>query len=700
MKIFTNKVFKNYFTMMLALTFLELIFRLVMKLPILDWACLRIFLEVNIISLVLSTIFSFCGRILGDILSFVATLIFTIYAIGQAGFENYLGVYVSFGTSSQLGAVTDYFKDYLDSFNPKFWLMLIPVAAMGIFYIFFERRFYIIERNEIIDFSDKFDSLERKEQNEKERFKFRKKIAKNSKINAMVMAVVLGILFYLTLTLSFMQNDIQLKSTKSLLLNPDMPNIAVGQFGIASYGLLDIKSTLMPSSSTTEESYDTYKKVEQVKSDYTRYIDDTTWESLIKDETNSNYKTLSNYYISQKITDKNDYTGMFKDKNLIVIMMESTSTIAINQKYFPNLYKIYNEGWSWTNAYSPRNSCSTGNNEMSGMTSLYTINNTCTANIYKNNKYPESLFNLFKNAGYTTSSYHNYTEKYYARKTIHPNMGSDHYYGVTELGIPYSNAYKEWPSDVELMDKFLNITEDQDKFMAWITTVSSHQPYTQDSELGNLYLDMFKDTNYDMSLKRYLSKLKVLDNALGELLDGLKEQGKLDDTVIVLYGDHYPYGLTDSTINQYMDYDVSENNEVDRTPFVIYNSGLTATKHDEYTTYMNIVPTVANLFGLDYDPRLYAGTDLLSKDYVSRAYFANGSWQDEKAYYNATTGKISLKDENNGYTAEEIQEINKQINEKIHMSNLAIKTNYFEYLNSKIHPEKELETTEKSKKSS
>ena len=91
---------------MLALTFLELIFRLVMKLPILDWACLRIFLEVNIISLVLSTIFSFCGRILGDILSFVATLIFTIYAIGQAGFENYLGVYVSFGTSSQLTIFT------------------------------------------------------------------------------------------------------------------------------------------------------------------------------------------------------------------------------------------------------------------------------------------------------------------------------------------------------------------------------------------------------------------------------------------------------------------------------------------------------------------------------------------------------------------------------------------------------------------
>ena len=83
-------------------------------------------------------------------------------------------------------------------------------------------------------------------------------------------------------------------------------------------------------------------------------------------------------------------------------MIESGSNIMINEKYYPNLYTLYNEGWTWENAYSPRNACSTGNNEMSGMVSLYTINNVCTANRYRNNKYPESLFNLFTKAGYTT----------------------------------------------------------------------------------------------------------------------------------------------------------------------------------------------------------------------------------------------------------------------------------------------------------
>lgn len=314
------------------------------------------------------------------------------------------------------------------------------------------------------------------------------------------------------------------------------------------------------------------------------------------------------------------------------------------------------------------------------MVSLFTINNSCTANNYKNNVYPQAIFNLFNNAGYTTSSYHNYTEQYYARATIHPNMGSQKYYGVQDLGIPYKNVYQEWPSDVTLVEKMLDITEDEDKFMVWLTSVSAHQPYTQSSELGDKYLDLFKDTNYNISLKRYLSKLKEFDNAIGALLEGLEEQGKLDDTVIVLYSDHYPYGLTNSTLNSYFDYDVSVQNNTDKTPFIIYNTNIQGQKFNEYTSYMNIVPTVANLFGLDYDPRLYAGQDLFSSKYDNRVIFADGSWKDDVAYYNASTGKITYFEVNTTYTSEEIKKINETIKNKISMSNLAIKTNYFEYL--------------------
>ena len=681
-KLFYSKTFKNYICMMLTLFAVEIVFRLVSGFAILDFSLLRIFVGINIISLIFGALFSFCGRIAGNILTFISTLAFTIYGIAQLGFENYLGVYISLGSSSQAGAVKDYIADYFASFEWTFWLLLIPIALLLIFYIFFEKRIYIHERNEMIDFSDKFDSLERKKKNDERRIKASKKRKISEKITAVIFAGIFAGAFYATLIVPFMQNELQLKSNKELFLNPDMPNVAISQFGFSSYFFIDVKTTLIPyegvdSSQVLEE----YEKQEQVISDYTRYVEgDEVWEELISKETNSNFKTLHNYFISREITDKNDYTGIFNDKNVIVIMMESVNNVVLDERYYPNITRLYKEGWSWDNSYSPRNSCSTGNNETSGMLSLYSINLVCTANRHRNNVYPQALFNLFKNKGYTTSSFHNYTDQYYYRATIHPNMGSEHFYGVKELGIPYSNVYQEWPSDVELMEKVLSITEDQDKFMTWVTTVTSHQPYGQHSEFGDKYLDLFADTGYDITLKRYMSKLKELDNAIGVLLEGLEEQGKLEDTVLVLYADHYPYGLTNRTLNGYFDYDVSQNMEVDRTPFIIYNPSISATKYDEYTSYMNITPTLANLFNLEYDPRLYVGHDILSKDYENRVIFANGSWQDDKAFYNASTGQITYFAANTAYSAEEIKAINTEVRLRISMSNLAIKTNYFENL--------------------
>lgn len=681
MKSFYNNVFKNYFLLMVTLFSTELIFRFVTDMPLVDWAVLRIFVGVNIVSLVCSAIFSLGGRIASNILTFVVALAGVVYAIAQAGFENYLGVFISIGTSSQAGAVKDYILDYFQSFSWTFWLIGIPLVLLLLFYLFADHRIKVLERNDMIDFADKFDSEERKKENDKIYAKKKRDVVSGSRFGAIFVAILLVLFYNYTLTAPFMQNEIQLKTTKELFANPDIPNIAMGQFGYTAYAFVDVKSILLPTPVNEGTSFDNgYTKIEQVPSDYTRYINDTVWESIIANEKNTNKKKLSNYFISQEITDKNDFTGIFNGKNLIVIMMESTNNIVINEEYYPNLYKLYNEGWAWKNAYSPRNACSTGNNEMSGMVSLFTVNNSCTVNRYKDNVYPQSIFNLFNNAGYTTSSYHNYTEQYYYRKIYHPNMGSQTYYGVQELGIPYSNVYQDWPSDVELVDGMLDVIENQDKFMVWMTTVSAHQPYGQSSILGNKNLKMFDNTKYNVSLKRYMSKLKEFDDSIGRLMEGLKEQGKLENTVIVLYSDHYPYGLSNSTLNSYFDYDVSEMNNADRTPFIIYNPNIKAQKFDEYTSFMNIVPTVANLFALDYDPRLYVGDDLFSNTYENRVIFADGSWRDDVAFYNSSTGKITYFEPNTTYTSEEIRKINTDIKNKISMSNLAIKEDYFNYL--------------------
>lgn len=656
-KILTNNILKNYLILTISLFGIEMIFKAVENTSVLDWSSLRIFIGISIISLFLSILLSFCKKWIANILTFLIVIIATIYAIAQAGFENYLGVYISINTSSQLGAVKEYVRDYIASFNGIFYIITIPLVLL-IIYKILEK--FILKDKKLNIYTKKEDNIAR--------------------IIALVFLVLFSGFYYASLSLRFMQNEIQLVKTKTLFKNPSNPNIAVNQFGVEMFGILDIKTALFPVNETSNEVKFVSKNNGNTEiTDYTRTVDDIAWQNLNNNEANIDYKTLNNYFMSRNITDKNEYTGMFEGKNLIVVMMESVNNILLDENIYPNFAKLYKNGWYWENAYSPRNSCSTGNNEMTGMVSLYSIYRTCTANVYMNNKYEESIFGLFNNKGYTTTSYHDYTEKYYYRSTIHKNMGSSKYYGVSDLGISYNNEYKEWPSDVLLMDKSSEIFTQNSPFMAWITTVSPHQPYYADSELSKIYYDSFANTGYPSNVKRYMSKLKVLDDSLGELLKILEEKGILDDTVIVLYADHYPYGLTNSDISKVLGDGINKYNEVDRTPFVIYNSKMTPKTYSEYTSYVNVLPTVANLFNLDYDPRLYMGTDLLSSSYQNRVVFADGSWQTPVGFYYASTGRMSYFNDDR-YTNDEIVNINTDVDNMIKYSNLAIKTNYFEHL--------------------
>lgn len=662
-KIFSNKWFKNYIILVVFLYIIEIMFKVLGGIPVFDWSLLRIFVGINILAVLFSFILRFCHKTVGMIVNIVLVLACTIYSLAQLGFENFLGVYISLGTSSQLGAVIDYIREYLLSFKWSYWLIFIPFGLLIIYYIFADKRIF------------------------KELPKLKKDYRlKDFGINFGIFAglmILLGAMYFGTLKIPFMQNKFQTVSNYELFNNPSVPSIAIKQFGASTFGLLDIKNHFFPSKES--ELSIGFEKQEQEITDFTRYIDDTAWEKVIASESRTTYKNLNNYFISQNITPKNEYTGLFEGKNVIFIMMESVGELIINEEYFPNFYKMYNEGWSWINNYSPRNSCATGNNEMSGMVSLYTIYNSCTANNYKKNTYFESVFNIYKNKGYQTSSMHNYTEGYYYRSTIHKNMGSEVYYGVQDLGLDYTWEYKEWPSDYEFFNVALDLLLKQSNekpFMTWLTTVTPHQPYGVSSEWGDYYLDKFKDTGLPKDIQRYYSKLTVFDNALGLLLDRLKEAGILEDTVIVMYGDHYPYGLSKKNINKVLDYDLDDY-EAERTPFVIYNPSLEAKKHKEYTSYMNIVPTMANLFNLDYDPRLYMGIDLLSDDYQSLVVFADGSWKNELAYYNASTGNVKYYTDFE-YSVDEIKAINEKVTLKMKMSNLAIKNNYFGYLENEL----------------
>ncbi len=671
-----NKIVRNILMLFLFLFSEELIVRLVTDIDK-SWAIFRLILSSLIISLIWNLITCYLNKTIRRILNIIFAFIVSFYTLVEVGLYNYIGFYMGIGNSEQGLKTIDYISDFIKSLKPSYYILFIPFVIYLIYIIFIDKKLL------------KFEAVKRS-----------KKVGAKKIIPAVSMVLLVvcfSYLYYVSLVIPFMQNKLQTEKNTSLFKLPENSNLSVSQFGVLMFGLTDLNSQIFNIESEDLIFENNKNNKEDKVTDYSRVIDDTSWQMLIDNEQNRELNNLNKYFISRNITPKNDHTGIFKDKNLIVILMESVNEIALKEEYFPTLSKIYNEGISFRNNYSPRNSCSTGNNEMTVMTSLFSINNSCTANRYKNNKYFEAIFNIFNNMGYKTTSYHSYTDQYYYRHTIHPNMGSTKFYGVKDLGMDYNPVYEEWPSDLVFFQTAMPYFINEDKFMVFMSTVTTHQTYNVPSEMGDKYLDLFKDTNYSTTTKRYLSKMTELDKALEYMLDELERNGKLEDTVIALFADHYPYGLTREQINTVLDYDVNIRQEVDRTPMVIYNASYGAEQITKYTSLLDLLPTLLNMFDADYDPRLYLGTDIMSSN-VGRTVFSDGSWQDAVGFYKATSSKFTeTNDEGNTYTNDELVSINQEISLRQKMSALAIQNNYFNYLEKGLEKYKvEKTTTEES----
>ncbi len=629
-----------------------MIFKLTTNQNIFNFSSIRILIGIICFSLIISYIELFIKNKIVIKINKIIIFLITLYTIAQAGFNNFIGVYISFNVSSQAGAVMSYFFEFIKSFYWYYYLILLPFIIFIVLNILNKKHIIKIKVQE-------------------EEYKLQKGIA------ALSIFLVFAFLYNLTINLNIFQNKLQIISNAELFNNPTNPSVAIKEFGTTMFALLDIKNSFVAGDENLMSNPISYN---QPASD----VDDSKWLDLIENEDDIALNYLNDYFINNNYTGENSYTGLFENKNLIVIMMESVNDIFINEDLYPNFYRLVSGGYYFKNNYSPRNSCATGNNELSGMIGLYSIYNKCTANTYSENIYPESIFNLFNRKGYKTTSMHDYTERYYERREIHNNMGSGRYYDVDDLKISYNTKNEEWASDEDFMKKVVKILSnynEDERFMTWLTTVTSHQPYGK-SLYGDKYLYLFENNkyeDYDIKLKRYMSKLKVLDDGLGVLLNGLEKQGKLDDTVIILYGDHYPYGLPNNILSEALPYSIDEKYENERVPFVIWSNDIEPRTFDEYTSYVNILPTVANLFNLDHDSRYYTGTDIFENDYEGWVIFADGSWKNQYAFYDASNTNITYYT-NKQYNVEDIIKMNEIAENKIKYSNLAIQHDYFNYL--------------------
>ena len=393
---------------------------------------------------------------------------------------------------------------------------------------------------------------------------------------------------------------------------------------------------------------------------------------------------LGEVYNNTEDNYSNKYTGKYKDKNLIILQLEGTDNWLITKEDTPTLYKMMNSGINFTNHYSYYNGGgSTFNSEFAVNTGFITpLSYTQNAYTFNKNYFPYSLANLFKKEEYAVNAFHMNTSEYYSRGTNYKNWGYDNYYGLIDLGTYKDDSYT-LDRELILNDTFREKMFNENKFVDYIITYSGHMPFTTEKGLCKSLIteDLLKEQGIEE-----LSKDQVLPNLTEEecarrqaketdymvelLINTLQEKMLLDDTVIVVFTDHYLYTLSDQTILD--KYKETDNNLINHTPFFIWSNNIEKTKITEVTSQLNILPTLINLFGLEYHPNYYIGTDALDSNYNGYVFFSDYSWYDGNVYVDGgivTNNKIidplSLEDKNY------------YINYIIRKNDLTLKYNYF-----------------------
>lgn len=375
-------------------------------------------------------------------------------------------------------------------------------------------------------------------------------------------------------------------------------------------------------------------------------------------------KELDAWYESREPDPDNQWTGRFAGKNLLLIQLEAIDTWLIDETITPNLYRLQRESLDFTQHYTPLYlDAGTFNTEMIVNTGLVSPFTGSTSSMYNRNAYPDSLAHLMTAAGYTANAFHRSGADIYNRGEIHENWGYARYYSGLDMGIDA----KELDFDTELMKAYDLMTGSQ-PFLSFIITYSGHGPYV-DSDVSRRYYDyaasLLPAGTEEMVIHAYAHAHET-DLFIGQLYDRLEADGLLENTVLVLYADHYDYYTMDDNIVMAQK-EVWDKNLITRTPFFIYEKGTPGQKIDKVTSSYDVLPTLVNLFGLDNDGTRYVGNDIFS-DNGGYAIFADYSWYDGETYWNALDG---------GAPTEAAARRNEELRQRLRMSWESMKLNYF-----------------------
>ncbi|MDF2686800.1 MAG: sulfatase [Clostridia bacterium] len=669
-----RKSFYSFLFFPLVLIYLELIFRFLIykSLNIGFLFTVGFALPIGIILYMISTLFS---KKTNFVIAIFLTVFFcTLYSAQFVYYYVFKTFLTIFSISAGTGQILEFWKQALSAVSNN---------LLGIIFLYIPFVFLIIKRKVFFNFIKTTAYLKR------------------------ILTLFL-IIFHLFCVLLVFSGGRELYSLYDIYFKNHIPDISMDSFGVATTMRLDIKNFIIDNTKSFLNEYinnqkkyktDNLNKIvidlidvnvipkpesfteEPSKENIIEYNTiNIDFSSLIAEESNDEINEMNQYFSSLVPTEKNEYTGIFKDHNLIFITAEGLAPYAIDKELTPTLYKLTTESFIFTNFYNPIWGVSTSDGEYAACTGL--IPKAGVWSFFKSaeNYMPFALGNQFKSLGYSARAYHNHTYTYYRRNKSHPNMGYD-YKGLGN-GLKLK---KTWPeSDLEMMEITIPEFINDEKFHTYYMTVSGHMLYTfEGNAMSQKNKEYVEGLPFSDNSKAYLACHIELDRALEYLIQKLEEAGKAENTVIAISPDHYPYGLPKENIDELSKHEVEENFELYKSTLIIWKKGLETVVVSKPCSGIDIIPTLSNLFGLEYDSRLLAGKDILSNS-DPLVIFSNRSFITDKIMYNHPDKKaISLTDEK--VKADYIDEMKSIVNDKFKYSAKILENDYYSFLKNNLY---------------
>ncbi len=443
------------------------------------------------------------------------------------------------------------------------------------------------------------------------------------------------------------------------------------------------------SGSNDSEAEESDFEVEEAAIDYGYNEMDIDFTALAEETDNEDLKNMDEYVASLEPSNKNKYTGLFEGKNLIFITAESFTLQTINEELTPTLYRLATQGINFTDFYQPAwEGGTTITGEFANLLSLVPTNETDSLLDTAHDNLYFTMGNQLQRQGYYSLAFHNGDYAYYNRDQTHYNLGYDDYLA---WGHELDDYLDWWSGDRATVEATMPLYIDHQPFDAYYMSYSGHPTYKADDARTKENLERVEEVlgdQYKDTTKYYFCYQLEFEHALEYMVDELEEKGIADDTVIVISADHYPYGLAkSSTFKNSEDYLLDLYKVDDYDGFIrdknagIIWSGCIEDMNlevDTPTMSLDILPTLSNLFGLEYDSRLLVGRDVFS-DTMPLVFWSGGSFLTEQGRYDENTGEFEAFE---GETVDDdyVDTIKEIVSNKISFSRQVIRNDYYGYL--------------------